>query len=418
MMPGWLAGLIFLTLLGVVVGAQVFWFQQARDVVRRLRKPWQRWLLGAPLYAWFLFLAILLVLIPVRWLLAGSLPVLLSFFMVFRRPELMVPAGLWMAASTISFLLIGAIWSIAALARRLRRSVRPAPSAESVSPGRRDFLRTATYVVGASPFAMVGYSFLRRRDYVVQEVAVPLPNLPQALDGLRLLQLTDVHAGAYMSPKEIRRVVGMAREFNADLVFHTGDLITGRGDPLDEAIDELSRVQGRYGSFGCLGNHEIFAGAENYTADLFARRGVHLLRGRNVELEINGARLNLIGVDYQRQPRGLDPERWASDFLRGIESLLRPEMPNILLTHNPNPFIRASELGIDLTLAGHTHGGQMQMEFLDSRLNPARFITPFVSGLYERNGCRLYVSAGIGTIAAPIRVNAPPEISVLTLRRA
>ena len=79
-------------------------------------------------------------------------------------------------------------------------------------------------------------------------------------------------------------------------------------------------------------------------------------------------------MDYLRQPRGLDPEQWASHFLRGDERLMRLGMPNILLSHNPNPFLRAAELGIDLTVAGHTHGGQVQVEILDTRWSPARFI--------------------------------------------
>ncbi len=127
-----------------------------------------------------------------------------------------------------------------------------------------------------------------------------------------------------------------------------------------------------------------------------------------------------------------------------MERFVRRDAVNILLTHNPNPFLRAAELGIELTLAGHTHGGQVQVEVLDSRWSPARFITRFISGLYTlpagpaagaaglnnklgavstshespvMSHCFLYVSRGLGTIAAPVRLNAPPEITLLTLRR-
>ncbi|MFB3153595.1 MAG: metallophosphoesterase, partial [Candidatus Acidiferrales bacterium] len=224
--------------------------------------------------------------------------------------------------------------------------------------------------------------------------------------------------------KEIRRVVGLARELEPDLTFHTGDFLTGRSDPLPQAVAELARAEGRYGSFGCLGNHEIYAGAQDKATELFARQGVRILRGQNVELEIRGAKLNLIGVDYQRQPRGRDPVRWRSYFVRGVETLVRPNVTNILLSHNPNSFVRAAELGIQLTLAGHTHGGQVQVEILDSRWSPARFMTPFVSGLFQRpSGVSpgqqsfLYVSRGIGTVGVPVRLNAPPEITLLTLRR-
>ncbi len=429
MMPAWLGGVIFFSVFGLLVASQVYFFRRARALVRARGARWQQWALGVPLYGWFLLLGGVFVAALLRRLVAGGAPVLLSLFMQFRRSEVMIPIGLWLTASMLSFLLILLVRGAGWLGRRalVRRAANDPPQ-----PERRYFLQTATYVAGAVPFVMVGYGFfIGRQEYGVQGVTVPIASLPEGLDGLRLLQLTDVHASAYMPVEEIRRVVGLAREIEADLVLHTGDFITSRGDPLDAAILELARVEGRYGRFGCLGNHEIYAGVEDYATELFGQRGVVILRGRNTELEINGAKLNLIGVDYQRQPRGLEPEQWPSNFLKGVERLVRPGMPNILLSHNPNPFVRAAELGIDLTVAGHTHGGQVQVEILDTRWSPARFITPFISGLYSRpkglsstshessvtSHAFLYVSRGIGTIAMPVRLNAPPEITLLTLRR-
>lgn len=421
MFPLWLASLFFFSTLVLLIASQVFWFRRARRLVQERRKAWQRWLLGIPLYGWFLLMAIVFLAAPLRWALFGDVPVLLSLFMLFRQPVVMVPIGLWLTASLLSFLLMGLVrsplWLRQALRRRGSPTV-PAASPNRVDPERRYFLQTATYAAGALPFVLMGYGFLAgRQRYTVEEVTVPITGLPTALDGLRLLQLTDVHASAYMPVKEVARIVGLARELKPDLVFHTGDFITSRGDPLEEAIAELSRVPARYGAFGCLGNHEIYADAEETATELFARRDVRLLRGQNAILEIEGAKLNLIGVDYQRQPRGLSPEQWANYFLPGVAQLVRPEAVNVLLSHNPNPFLRAAQVGIQLTLAGHTHGGQVQVEILDSRWSPARFITPFISGLYERNGNQLYVSRGLGTIAAPVRLNAPPEITLLILRR-
>ncbi len=418
MFPVVLASLIFFSILGVLVASQLYWFRPGRRRVHKLPRVWQRWLLGVPLYAWFILLLAVFVLVPFRWMNLHNAPVLLSVFMVLRSPTLMIPLSLWLAASLFAFLFIQLVRGSAWLAARLA-SLRASSQPDGVSVERRYFLQNATRVAGAIPFVMVGYGFVRSRGfYVVEEVTVPIPNLPPALDGLRLVQLTDVHASAFMPVEEIRHVAGMAHELKADLVFHTGDTLTSRGDPLPEAIAELSQVQGAHGSFGCLGNHEIYAGVTDTATRLFAERGVRLLRNQNTEIEINGARVNLIGVDYQRQPRGLEPESWKPYFLRGVEKLVRPDALNILLTHNPNPFLRAADLGIQLTLAGHTHGGQVQVEILDNRWSPARFITPFISGLYERNGRHLYVSRGVGTIAMPVRLNAPAEISLLTLRRA
>ena len=108
-------------------------------------------------------------------------------------------------------------------------------------------------------------------------------------------------------------------------------------------------------------------------------------------------------------------------MLVGVESLVRRDLPNILMSHNPNTFYRAADMGIELSLAGHTHGGQVQVEILDHRWSPARFITRFISGLYSlpMNGGKsfLYVNRGIGTIAIPTRLGVDPEITLITLKR-
>jgi hypothetical protein len=162
-----------------------------------------------------------------------------------------------------------------------------------------------------------------------------------------------------------------------------------------------------------------------------------LLRHENAPLTFNGAQLNLIGVDYQRE-RASGGRRVST--LIGIEALIRKDIPNILLSHNPNTFNRAAELGVELSLAGHTHGGQIQVEILDHRLSPARFITDYVAGLYLRPlftpaktvasqkflhagtlqgpHSAIYVNRGLGTVGAPVRLGVPPEISLLTLRRS
>jgi predicted MPP superfamily phosphohydrolase len=420
-LPYWLARLILFSVLGLILVSQIFWFWRAHRFLRSRQRTWLRWLLAVPVYLFFLGLLGLIVLLPFRLYGAAKAPVVVSLFMQLRQPGLMVSVGLWVTSSMLSFLLIAFVQASGWLFRRVWRRANTAASraaGEEVAVERRHFLQTATYAAGALPFVMVGYGFLLgRQRYTVEEVTVSIPNLPPGLDGLRLLQLTDVHASAYMPVREIRRIVGLAGELEADLVIHTGDFLTTVGDPLEEAIAELARVEGRYGGFGCLGNHEIYAVATDAATEICARHGIRILRGESATVEIEGARLNVIGVDYQWEQRRQQSETGEPHFLREAEPLVRRDGLNILLSHNPNAFPRAAELGIDLTLAGHTHGGQVQVEILDSRCNPARFFTPFVSGLYQQGASRLYVSRGLGTVGAPIRLNSPPEITLLTLRR-
>jgi predicted MPP superfamily phosphohydrolase len=164
---------------------------------------------------------------------------------------------------------------------------------------------------------------------------------------------------------------------------------------------------------------------------LFERHGMHLLRRQAVELPWSGGAVNLIGVDDQRErARPGEP----SSMLRGIESLTRPDIPNILLSHNPDTFPRAAALGIELSLAGHTHGGQLRIGLGERQWSPASLITPFVAGLYRlplgpdrgdgevpsrpQSSAFLYVNRGLGTFGLPVRLGVPPEITVLTLRTA
>jgi len=184
------------------------------------------------------------------------------------------------------------------------------------------------------------------------------------------------------------------------------------------------------GVWGCHGNHERWAGPETRAQALFARYGMHVLRQQCVELSWHGGRFNLIGVDDQRErARPGEP----SSMLRGLTRLVRPDIPNILLSHNPDTFPRAAALGIELSLAGHTHGGQVKFEIVDHSVSPARLITPFVAGLYHlpmighpksapaTNGAHkaaLYVNRGLGTFGFPVRIGVPPEITLLTLRSA
>ncbi len=350
--------------------------------------------------------------------------------------------GMWFTCAFFGFLAVQLVRGLERIWRRIARKVAakkqveasPAPAvretAELVAdPGRRHFFKAATAAAGAAPFLGAMYGFAAERlNYQIRRVEIPMANLPDALDGMKIAQLSDIHLSGYISREDVRRAVDMANDLSPDLSVVTGDFITGASDPLQDCIAEIRRLAAPLGIYGCNGNHEIYAKAEDAAERLFTEAGMKLLRSENATLNFRGAQLNLIGVDYQRE-RGPGGRRIQT--LAGVDQLVRRDMPNILLSHNPNSFNRAAELGIELSLAGHTHGGQVQVEILDHRLSPARFITDYIAGLYARPmgvaaatgeapiaKSHLYVNRGLGTVGAPVRLGVPPEITLITLRKA
>jgi predicted MPP superfamily phosphohydrolase len=211
-----------------------------------------------------------------------------------------------------------------------------------------------------------------------------------------------------LSERQLAQAVDMANETRAHVALVTGDLISTGKDPLDACLAQLSRLRADAGVFGCLGNHEIYAGAEDYVEAQGARMGHRYLRRRAESLKFGQATLNLAGVDYQRS---------GKPYLVGAERMLAPGAFNVLLSHNPDVFPVAARQGFRLTIAGHTHGGQVRVEILRQDLNIARFFTPYVDGLYRRDQAAVFVSRGIGTIGLPARIGAPPEVNLLRLCR-
>ena len=401
--------------------AQYFWFIRAWHLIDAMAWPWLRYL-GQSLW----LAAVLVVLASVLDLIVGH--------RLLRRdlwPWRRAGARLWLIASCVGYLAVTAVVGTEWLSRPAIAAL-PATQRARVEPVWGTFFHYAAYLAGSFPMLVTAYGCTAGRlRYRIVNVEVPITALPPSLDGLRIVQLSDLHIGDFMPRVAIRRAVTMANTVQADLAVVTGDLISYDRDPLEDCIAELSQLRAPLGIWGCHGNHERSAAVEAHAQALFQRYGMHLLRQQCAEVPWRGAAVNLIGVDDQHQrPRAGE----LSPMLHGIESLVRRDIPNILLSHNPNTFDRAAALGIELSLAGHTHGGQIRFALGDRQWSPARLITPFVAGLYrlplgheahpassEVTPCRpksafLYVNRGLGTFGLPVRLGVPPEITVLTLR--
>jgi len=330
------------------------------------------------------------VLFSVAWVVVGFLP-----FSLFPYWGILP----WFKAGGVGW----AIVSVATMLLWLGWARLPA----RFDPGRRQALhlvKTATLAVPAAVFAygvVVG-----RRDIQLREVEIPVRNLPKDLHNLKLAQITDIHLGPFFEPRDLERAIAMANETRAHIGLVTGDLVNARRDPLEECIRILSRLKVDGPTLGCMGNHEIHAECEREAEELGRRAGIDFLRSAARTLQFGRAKLNVAGVDYQRK---FEP------YLVGTEKFVQPGMVNILLSHNPDVFPQAVDQGYDLTIAGHTHGGQITVEILGDRVNVARFYTPYIYGRYEREGKNIFVSRGLGTVGVPARVGAPPEVSLIKL---
>jgi len=285
-------------------------------------------------------------------------------------------------------------------------------AANSVSaehqPERRQLVVTAGKALIASPFIIAGYgATMGRLNFRVEEIEIPVPNLPPDLARLRIVQLSDLHLGPFLSEAQLARVIDAANELRPDIALVTGDLISSAADPVDLAIKQCARLRAAR-ILGCLGNHEGYAKLEDYVTAKSADRGMRFLRMETETLRFGGADLHFGGVDYQKFAD-------SENYIPGAQSLLRPGAVNILLSHNPDVFPTAARQGWDVTLAGHTHGGQVTVEILNQTLNLARIYTPYVSGFYQLGRSACYVTRGIGTIGIPARVGAPPEITLIRL---
>src|SRR5438128_8912015 len=289
-------------------------------------------------------------------------------------------ARLWLIASCLGFLAVTVVGSLEWLSRSAMAAL-PVAQATRVEPARHTVFRYAAYLAGGLPFLAAVYgATVGRLRYRVVPVEVPLAHLPPGLDGLRIVHVSDLHIGDFMPRAAIRRAVDMINAVQPDLAVLTGDLISNERDPLEGCIAELHRLRAPLGVWGCHGNHERSAGVEARAQALCACYGMRLLRQQCAELSWRGNRFNLIGVDDQRErARPGEP----SSMLRSIEALVRSDMPNILLSHNPDTFPRAAALGIELSLAGHTHGGQIRFRLGNYQWCPASLITPFAVGLYR-----------------------------------
>ncbi|GGX97393.1 metallophosphoesterase [Massilia dura] len=261
----------------------------------------------------------------------------------------------------------------------------------------------AALLSGVGVYQAIGVPEVRRVELAIRD-------LPPGLDGLRMVQLSDLHISRLMDAGWVRQVVGRTNALRPDLIVISGDLIDGTPQAREGDIAPLAGLRARHGVIASLGNHEYYFGAERWTRE-FERLGMTVLVNRHAVVDHGGSRMTVAGVADRVASRF---DMAGPDTARALQGAA-PAFPVILLSHQPIEVEANARAGVDVQLSGHTHGGMVRgIDEVVKRANGG-----YVSGRYSVGGMWLYVSNGTGLWNGfPIRLGVPAEITEFTLKRA
>jgi predicted MPP superfamily phosphohydrolase len=237
----------------------------------------------------------------------------------------------------------------------------------------------------------------------LERVEVRLARLPKQLDGFRIIHLSDTHHSPFTNLDHIERAIKIANRLKPDLFVLTGDYVSHEKKYIAPVAKALGQLEAEFGTYACLGNHDHWTDPD-LVVKKFESAGIKMLVNEGFRFDARGSSFWLAGVD--------DHMVGKTDLAAALKGSFPDEM-KLLLAHNPLIFRQAARYGVDLTLSGHTHGGQVKVRDPEKRLLPKRKLT---SGLHMRKNSQIYITRGIGTVVLPIRYQCPPEISLLELR--
>ncbi|WP_114780715.1 metallophosphoesterase [Botryobacter ruber] len=293
---------------------------------------------------------------------------------------------------------------------------------------RHKFLSQLGLLVAAVPFTAFVYGMARGAyDYRVKRVKLRFPNLPQAFDGFKMLQISDLHTGSFMSTAPLKEAVKLINKQEADLVFFTGDLVNNTATEVVSHIDSLKEIKAKAGVFSVLGNHDYgdyvrWESAEQKRSNLQNLIGAHgqmgwqLLMNEHRLIEKGGDQIAVLGVENWGNRAGFPKYGDLDRAYKGAE-----QAPfKVLLSHDPSHWdgeINQKYEDIDLTLSGHTHGMQFGVNIPGFKWSPVQYVYKQWSGLYQKGRQYLYVNTGLGFLGYPGRVGFLPEITVFELKR-
>jgi predicted MPP superfamily phosphohydrolase len=281
-------------------------------------------------------------------------------------------------------------------------------SDKSFNPERRLFMLNATNmgIIGTAAM-MTGYGvYEARRKPILEKVTVPLAGMGSGQDSFKIAQFTDIHAGYTIKRGFIQSAVEQVNNLGADVIVFTGDMVDGTVQNLRDDVAPLKELDAPYGVYYVTGNHEYYSGAEAWIEEM-DRLGFTVLLNDHKLIQFNDTRILMAGVtDYRAE--SIIPEH-KSDPTKAMGDA-RDSDVKLLLAHQPKSIFTAAELGYDLQISGHTHGGQyIPWSFL------VTLDQPYIKGLHKHKNTWIYVNRGTGYWGPPIRVGIPSEVTLITL---
>ena len=281
---------------------------------------------------------------------------------------------------------------------------------------RRELLKNVGWTLAASPFIIVGDGLVRKvTNFTVRNVELPIKNLPNALVGLTIAQISDLHAGSIPDGDHMNEVRNIIHSIKPDMVFMTGDFVNFRSDEFPLIADDLQKIKAPLGVFACLGNHDHYSEYPDHIRlkQMIRKTGVDLLVNANRVLSIDGAKLQIAGTDNT----GL---RQSFGRLDKALTGLTEDNPTLLLHHDPTfwDISVKDKTFVDAMFSGHTHGGQIGMHILGAEMSFAQVVYKQWAGLYSENNQHLYVNRGVGVVGPALRIGIDPEITLFTLKKA
>jgi uncharacterized protein len=292
---------------------------------------------------------------------------------------------------------------------------------------RSEFLSKTALIAASVPLGAFAYGIISgAHDYRIRKVAIKLPNLPKAFDGIKIAQLSDIHSGSFWNKTAVKGGVEMILKEKPDTLFFTGDLVNNESSEVKEYMDVFNKLRAPLGVFSITGNHDYGdykswvskeAKQQNFNDLITAHKelGFDLLMNEKRFLELGGEKLAILGI-----------ENWGTRFSKhGLldKAYLGTEEAavKLLLSHDPTHWdaqVRPTYKDIDVMFAGHTHGAQFGVNIGDFTWTPVQHVYKQWGGLYQEENQYLYVNRGFGYLGYPGRVGMPPEITIFELKRA